>query len=112
MDFQSFFDRTGMSQSDLARTLGVSSAAVKKWREGGNMDLKYIDKLLQMGMRIEELFSPEAWVAIKNDRLQDFNDPGELSPEECRKIIIAGIERLEEQGEELLVLRKLKLAKT
>ena len=52
MDFQSFFTRTGMSQSDLDRAVGVSSAAVKKWREGGNMDLKYIDKLIQLGMRI------------------------------------------------------------
>lgn len=109
MDFQSFFTRTGMSQSDLARAVGVSSAAVKKWREGGNMDLKYIDKLIQLGMRIEELFSEEAWAAIKNDRLQDFKDPELLSSEECRKIIIAGIEKLKEQGEELLVLRKIKL---
>lgn len=109
MDFQSFFTRTGMSQIDLARAVGVSSAAVKKWREGGNMDLKYIDKLIQLGMRIEELFSEEAWAAIKNDRLQDFKNTELLSSEECRKIILAGIEKLKEQGEELLVIRKVKL---
>ena len=73
------------------------------------MDLKYIDKLIQLGMRIEELFSEEAWAAIKNDRLQDFKNTELLSSEECRKIILAWIEKLKEQGEELLVLRKVKL---
>ena len=94
MDFQAFFQRNGMSQSDLARAMDVSPAAVKKWREGGNMDLKYVDKLLQLGMRIEELFSTEAWAAIKNDRFQEFKNPELLSDSECRKIIIAGIEKI------------------
>lgn len=73
------------------------------------MDLKYADKLIQLGMRIEELFSEEAWEAIKKDRLQEFKNPETLSPEECRKIIMAGLEKMKERGEELLVMRKLEL---
>lgn len=53
----------------------------KKWKEGGNMDLKYADKLIQLGMRIEELFSEEAWEAIKKT---DFKN-SKVQKRFCRK---------------------------
>lgn len=107
MDVDKFLDRIGMNQSRLAESLGISSASITKWKKGGGVDLVFLDKLLKMGMSIEEMFTEEAWNAIKRFRSDDLHQNVSLSPEECEKIVLAGIQKMKEDGQELAVLRKI-----
>lgn len=106
MDVEKFLKRVGMNQSKLADSLGVTSASITKWKNGGGVDLVYLDQLLKMGMNIEEMFTVEAWEVIKKLRANDLRDEIVLSPEECARIVSAGLQQLKERGQEVAVLRK------
>lgn len=106
MDIESFLNRKGLNQSKLAQILGVTSGSITKWKNGGGVDLVYLDHLLRLGMNIEEMFSDEAWEAVKNFRAEEFRDSIELTPEECAMIVQAGVLKMKEQGREIVALRK------
>jgi len=106
MDVESFLKRKGMNQSKLAEILGISSASITKWKNGGGVDLVYLDHLLRLGMNIEEMFTQEAWDSIKSLRAEEFRDEIELTPEECARIVRAGMVKMKEQGQEIVALRR------
>lgn len=106
MNVDAFLKRKGINQSKLAELLGVSSGAITKWKSGGGVDLAYLDHLLKLGMNIEEMFTEEAWETIKRLRAEDLRDEIELSPEECAQIVLAGMKKMKEQGQEIVALRR------
>lgn len=106
MDIDSFLNRKKMNQSKLAQILGVTSGSITKWKNGGGVDLAYLDHLLRLGMNIEEMFTQEAWDTVKRLRANDLRDEIELTPEECAQIVQAGMRLMKEQGREIVALRK------
>lgn len=106
MDIESFLKRKGLNQSKLASILQVSSGSITKWKNGGGVDLVYLDRLLKLGMNIEEMFTQEAWDTIKHLRADELRDEIELTPEECAMIVRAGMRKMKEQGQEIVALRK------
>lgn len=106
MDVDKFLDRIGLNQSKLAEKLGITPASITKWKKGGGVDLVYLDQLLKMGMKIEEMFTDEAWEAVKKFRAEELRQEVELSPEECAQIVQAGIQMLKKEGREVVVLRQ------
>lgn len=106
MDVESFLKRKGLNQSKLAKILGITPGSITKWKSGGGVDLVYLDHLLRLGMNIEEMFTEEAWEAVKKFRSEEFRQEVELSPEECARIVQAGVQKMKEEGRELVILRQ------
>ena len=51
-------------------------------------------KLLEIGMGIDELFTPELWEAIKTRHAAEFRGEVVLTPEECALIVRNGLRSL------------------
>lgn len=102
MDILKFLNRVGMTPTQLADALELDYSSVNNWIRGKAYP-KYIyaEKMLGMGIRIDELFNEEAWNRIKSDCAQEIRGEVELTPEECSRIVVSGIESLKVRGAEL-----------
>ena len=98
MDILKFLTRTNRSQTDLAKELGLDVSSVNNWIRGKNTPkYEYCEKLLKMGMGIEELFSDAVWEKIKKERAADFKAEVRLSPEECAEIVRHGLDAIRQK---------------
>ena len=68
MDIKSFLNRTGLSQTELARKIGVTQASISYWSSGTNFpSIDIAKKLLFMGMTLSELFDAETEAFVFKD---------------------------------------------
>lgn len=67
LKIKEFLERKGIRrQKDLANELGVSDQTVSNWANGETFPTHEMeDRLLRMGMTIEELFGQEIWKIVK-----------------------------------------------
>ena len=57
MDIQNFMKEHGYTQTDLAKMLNTSVQNVNKWVNGGGVpSYEFCQRLLQIGMSVEDLF--------------------------------------------------------
>lgn len=57
MDIQNFMKERGYTQTDLAKMLNTSVQNVNKWVNGGGVpSYEFCQRLLQIGMSVEDLF--------------------------------------------------------
>lgn len=107
MDILKFLTRKGMSQTELAKILGVIPSAVNNWtREKAYPKYEYIKKMFEMGARVDELFTPEIWESIKNAAADEIKGEVSLTPEECAAIVRSGLDALKGHGAELPIQLK------
>lgn len=66
-------ERLGIrKQEDLADKLGVSDQTVSNWRKGKTYPTHETeDRLLRMGMTVEELFGSEIWEIVKKQAIKE-----------------------------------------
>lgn len=102
MNLKSFLDRTRSSISWLAELGGISVPAAYTWLSGkASPKHETIAKLLLNGCRIDEIFDEQVLEAVRKTHAEDF--PGidmQLSPENCQKIVKAGLAFLKAQGDD------------
>lgn len=102
MDILKFLNRVGMTPTQLAEALDLDYSSVNNWIRGkAYPKYVYAEKMLEMGIHIDELFSDEAWNRIKEECAQEIRGEVELTPEECSKIVTSGIASLKARGAEL-----------
>lgn len=102
MDIQKFIDRVGMSQIQLAEALGLDYSSVNNWVRGKSTPkYVYAKKMLEMGIRIDELFSDEIWQKVKEDCAKEIRGEVELTPDECEQIVASGLASMKAGGKEL-----------
>lgn len=102
MDIQKFINRVGITPTQLADALDLDYSSVNNWIRGkATPKYVYAKKMLEMGIRIDELFSDEIWQKIKEDCASEIRGEVELTPEECSRIVASGIESLKARGAEL-----------
>ena len=73
LKIKNFIERKGIRrQEDLARELGVSDQTVSNWAKGKTYPTHETeDRLLRMGMTVEELFGSEIWEIVKRQALSE-----------------------------------------
>lgn len=94
VDICAFLARTGMSGVELQEKLGVSSGLLSSYKAGrANPSYTMLQRLLEEGMTIEEMFGREVWGKVKNQAVSEQNafNLANLSDEECRKIVENGL---------------------
>lgn len=102
MDIQKFLDRVGMTQTQLADALDLDYSSVNNWVRGkATPKYVYAQKMLEMGIRIDELFSDEIWQKIKEDCASEIRGEVVLTPEECEQVVVSGIAKIQADGAEL-----------
>lgn len=92
MNLQKFLDRTNMTRSALASTLGVDVSAVTNWCNGNNTP-KYsmCVQLLKMGVLIEELFDEEVSSVAEKQFFSKKSKVSDFTNEECSEIVQRGL---------------------
>ncbi|WP_458451491.1 helix-turn-helix domain-containing protein [Fibrobacter sp.] len=92
MNLQKYLDRTNMTRSALAGTLGVDVSAVTNWCNGNNTP-KYsmCVQLLKMGVLIEELFDEEVSAIAEKQFFSGKSKVSDFSNEECAEIVQRGM---------------------
>lgn len=75
-----FIDREGAAlgirtQEELASMLGVSDQTVSNWVKGKSFPTHQTeDRLVRMGMTIEELFGSEIWAIVREQAKAELSD--------------------------------------
>ena len=102
MNFKSYCKRNGISAEQLANMCDVSPAAAYSWLADKNYPTyKTIIFLLQQGMRIDEIFDESVLKAVRCTHADDFSGIDlQLTPENCQKIVKAGLTFLKAQGDD------------
>lgn len=102
MDIQKFIDRVGITPKQLAEALDLDYSSVNNWIRGKAFPkYVYAEKMLEMGIHIDELFSEEAWERIKQDCAKEIRGEVELTPDECAQIVASGLASMKAGGKEL-----------
>ncbi|OWV27161.1 hypothetical protein B7988_03125 [Fibrobacter sp. UWB1] len=95
MNVEKYLDRTNKTASTLADELGLNASSVTAWKKGkATPSYDICQKLLEIGMGIDELFTPELWEAIKTRHAAEFRGEVVLTPEECALIVRNGLRSL------------------
>lgn len=86
-----FLKRTGISQAELSKILGLSRGMVTLLKQGKTEPtFQVCRKLLLAGMTVEELFGSEVWNVAKRQALSG-DGKTVLSAEECRRFTEAAL---------------------
>lgn len=100
MNIQKFLDRTNTNASSLAESLGLNASSITSWKKGKTTPSYDIClKLLELGIGIDELFTPEIWQMVKERHAEEFRGEVVLSPEECAAIVRNGLNSLRLKGD-------------
>lgn len=107
MNIEKFLSRTNRNAIGLAHELGLNASSITAWKKGKSMPSHEVcQRLLEAGMDIDELFTPEIWQAIKERHAQEIRGEVVLSPEECAAIVRNGLLALQGKDTDIQVQSK------
>lgn len=86
--FSSFKARTGFNNNDIAEKLGCSPSSVSLYCSGKtSITYETASGLLQMGMKMSELFGQEIADKVGEQKLIEKDDPAKIVMEGLKKIL-------------------------
>lgn len=76
LKIKEFIERAGIrNQDELAEILGVSDQTVSNWVKGKSFPTHQMEeRLIRMGMTIEELFGTDVWEIVKGMAKAELSD--------------------------------------
>ena len=96
MNVEKYLERTKKTASSLADELGLNASSVTAWKKGkATPSYEVCEKLLEIGMNLDELFTPELWEKLKARHAQELRGEVVLTPEECATIVRNGLHSLQ-----------------
>ena len=104
MNIDKFLSRTKRNAAQLASELELNPSSITAWKKGkATPAYDVCQRLLELGMDIDELFTPELWESILSRHAEDMRDQVVLTPEDCATIVRNGLQSLCDKGQNTVV---------